>query len=137
MKKLLIVLALAILLVLPSAACGGSASVDIFFPVQKSGDLDQMTADVSGNLELVDGWLRLDSLGDSYLLIWPYGFSVRGEGEEIQVLDGEGQVAAVVGEAISVGGGETTVEVAESYTGRALSGEVDGPFWIVSEVVND
>jgi len=137
MKKLIIVLALAILLVVPSAACGGSASVDIFFPVQKSGDLNQMTADVSGNLELVDDWLRLESSGDSYLLVWPYGFSVRGEGGEIQVLDGDGQVVAVVGGAITVGGGETTVEIAESYAGKSFSGEVDGPFWIVSEVVSD
>jgi hypothetical protein len=136
MKKRLIVLALAMLLILPSAACGGSA-VDVFFPVQKSGDLSQMTAEVSGNLELVDGWLRLESSDGSYLLIWPYGFSVHGEEGQIQVLDGEGQIAAVDGGAITVGGGETTAEIAESYVGLALSGEVDGPFWIVSEVVSD
>jgi hypothetical protein len=133
MKKLIIVLMLMVLVLVP-VACSGS--VDIFFPVQKSG-LDQMTADLEGSLELVDGWLRLEAFGSGYLLVWPYGFSVHGEGEEIQVLDGDGQVVAIVGESIRVGGGESTVEIVESYIGKSLPDDCQGPFWIVSEVIND
>jgi hypothetical protein len=130
-KKLIIGLLLIVLVLVP-VAC--TSSVDIFFPVQKSG-FDQMDALLEGNLELVDSWLRAESLDSSYLLIWPYGFSVRGEGEEIQVLDGDGQVVAVVGESIKVGGGESTAEIVEKYIGKSLPDDCEGPFWIVSEVV--
>ncbi len=133
MKKLIIGLLLIVLVLVP-VAC--TTTVEIFFPVQQSG-FDQMTADFDGNLELVDGWLRGRSLGSDYLLIWPYGFSVRGEGEEIQVLDGDGQVVAIEGEAIKVGGGEATAGIVEKYIGRSLPDDLSGPFWIVSEVIND
>jgi hypothetical protein len=134
MKKVIIGLLLVVLVLVPVACTG---TVEIFFPTQKSGDLDQMTADFNGDLELDDGWLRVESFGSDYLLIWPYGFSVRGEGKEIQVLDGDGQVVATVGEAIKVGGGESTLEIVEMYIGKSLPDDCTGPFWIVSEVVND
>jgi hypothetical protein len=132
MKKLIIGLLLMVLVLVP---LGCTVTVEVFFPVQQSG-LDQMTADVKGDLELDDDWLRLESWGDSCVLIWPYGFSVRG-GEDIEVLDGDGQVVAVVGEAIKVGGGEATAETAENYIGKSLPDDLAGPFWIVSEVIND
>jgi hypothetical protein len=133
MKKLIIGLLLMVLVLVP---VGCSETVEVFFPVQQSG-FDQMTADFDGNLELVDGWLRARSFGSDYLLIWPYGFSVRGEDKDIQVLDGDGQVVAIVGEAIKVGGGETTAKIVEKYIGKLLPDDLEGPFWIVSEVVND
>ena len=133
MKKLIIGLALLVLVLL-LVACG-SSTVEIFFPVQKSG-LDQMDALLEGNLELVDGWLRVQSSDSDYLVIWPYGFSVQGEGKEIQVLDGDSQVVAIVGEPIRVGGGESTVEIVESYIGKSLPDDCAGPFWIISEVLS-
>jgi hypothetical protein len=134
MKKLIIVLALVVLLLLPSAACHGS--VDVFFPVQKNNILGQMPVELSGNLELVDGWLRLESSDSDYVLIWPLGFSVHGEGKEIQVLDSDEVVVAIVGEPIRVSGGEYTLEIVESYIGQSLPEDCDGPFWIVSAVIN-
>jgi len=133
MKRLIIGL-LLVLLVLVPVAC--TTTVEIYFPVQKSG-LAQMDVLLEGNLELDDGWLRAQSSDSSYLLIWPYGFSVQGEGEEIQVLDGDGQVVAIVGEAIKVDGGESTVEIVEMYIGRLLPDDCAGPFWLVSGVIND
>jgi hypothetical protein len=133
MKKLIIGLLLMVLVLVP-VAC--TVTVEVFFPVQQSG-FDQMDALLQGNLELDDDWLRLETASSSYVLIWPYGFSVRGGEDEIQVLDGDGQVVAVVGEAIKVGGGEVTAETAENYIGKLLPDDLGGPFWIVSEVVND
>jgi hypothetical protein len=133
MKKVIIGLLLVVLVLVPVACTG---TVEIFFPVQQSG-FDQMDALMQGNLEMDDGWLRAGSSASDYLLIWPYGFSVRGEGKEIQVLDGDGQVVATVDEAIKVGGGETTLEIVEKYIGKSLPDDCTGPFWIVSEVVND
>jgi hypothetical protein len=134
MKKLIIGLLLIVLVLVP-VAC--TVTVEVFFPVQKSSDLDQMTADFNGNLELDEDWLRVETASSSYVLIWPYGFSVRGGEDEIQVLDGDGQVVAIVGEVIKVGGGEATEEIAEKYIGKLLPDDLEGPFWIVSEVVNE
>ncbi|MGD9117829.1 MAG: hypothetical protein PVJ08_03720 [Dehalococcoidia bacterium] len=135
MKKLIIGLLLVLLVLVP---VGCTSTVEIFFPVQQSG-FDQMDALLEGNLELDDdGWLRAESGNSRYVLIWPYGFSVRGEDEEIQVIDGDGQVVAIEGEAIKVGGGEgASVEIVEMYIGKSLPDSCDGPFWIVSEVIND
>lgn len=134
MKKLIIGLLLVILVLVP---VGCSKTIEVFFPVQQNSGPGQMDALLEGNLELDDGgWLRAEADGGSYVLIWPNGFSVQG-GEEIQVLDGDGQVVAIVGEAIKVGGGETTEEIAEMYTGKGIPDDVGGPFWIVSEVINE
>lgn len=134
MKKLIIVLALVVLLIIP-VACKGS--VEVYFPMQSNSSLDQMDAELEGNLELVDSWLRLQSADGDYVLVWPDGFSVRGEDKEIQVLDSLGQVVAVVGEALTVGGGESTRETVESYIGIPLPADAEGPYWIVSEVISD
>jgi hypothetical protein len=124
------------LVVVLSTAVACSSSPVAFFPVQKSG-FDQMTALFEGRLELVDGYLRVVDSHSSYLAIWPHGFSVRTEGDEIQVLDGDGQVVAIVGEAINVGGGEgANVEIVEKYIGQSLPEGCTGPFWIVSVVVS-
>jgi hypothetical protein len=132
MKKLFIGLLLMVLVLVP---VGCTVTSEVFVPVQKNSDLDQMTADFSGNLELDDGWLRLESAGSSHVLIWPYGYSVRGGEDEIQVLDGDGQVVAVVGEAIKVGGGEVPISIVEKYIGLSLPDDCEGPYWIVSEVI--
>jgi hypothetical protein len=107
-------------------------SAGIFFPVQKSG-FDQMLAELHGEVVLDNGYLRVAD----YLLIWPYGFSLHTEGEEIQVIDGNGQVVGRVGDQIDVGGGESTVEIVEKYIGQLLPDDCVGPYWIVSVVVND
>lgn len=133
MKRLIIGLLLVALLLVP---VGCTVTTEVYFPTQKSG-LDQMDALLQGNLELDDGWLQAEAGNSSYVLIWPYGFTVRGEGKEIQVIDGEGQVVAIVGEAIKVGGGEATLETVEQYTGNAFPDELAGPYWIVSEVVDE
>jgi hypothetical protein len=135
MKKLIVGLLLAVLVLVPM---GCTVTTEVYFPTQKSDGLEQMTALLEGNLELGDdGWLRAESNNSSHVLIWPYGFTVRGEGKEIQVLDGDGQVVAIVGKAIKVGGGETTEEIAEMYTGKGIPDDLAGPFWLVAEVIND
>ena len=140
MRRTTILLSVAISLMLvvvlgTAAACNDGSPV-AFFPVQKESGLEQMLALLEGRLELVDGYLRVVHSHGSYLAIWPHGFSVRAEGSEIQVLDGDDQVVAIVGETIKVGGGETTAEVVELYIGKSLPDDCVGPFWIVSEMVN-
>lgn len=107
----------------------------LFFLVQKEIPSVHMTALAEGTLVQDGGYLRLKRDIDSALLIWPYGFTQRTEGGEIQVFDGSGRVVARVGDNIKVGGGEVSAKMAEQYIGRPLPADCPGPYWIVSEVV--
>jgi hypothetical protein len=133
-----------VLVVVPIVAIGchdNTPSLTPFFPVQKSG-LDQMLSLAEGKLVLDNGYLRIKRIlalrfiGESDLLIWPYGYSLRIEGKEIQVIDSDGQVVARVGDRIKVGGGEVPAEIVEKYIGQPLPDDCKGPYWIVSEVVD-
>lgn len=142
-RKVLILLSMLIIVLSTSFACNDNStsisSSSPFFPVQKAG-LDGMTALLEGKLELDNGYLRVKYFDNNYLLIWPYGFSLRTEGEEIQVIDSNGQVVARVGDKIRVGGGERTGEKAKEFIEKyiveqPLPDDCQSPYWIVAGVV--
>ncbi|MCJ7655265.1 MAG: hypothetical protein MUO97_08235 [Dehalococcoidia bacterium] len=110
---------------------------DFFFPVQKEG-LAQMLTLAKGRLVIENSCLRLKPIiGSSYLLIWPYGYSLHTEGKIIEVIDGNGNIVAHVGDTIKVGGGEAvSVEIVMIYTSQQLPDNCEGPYWLVNEVVN-
>jgi len=100
---LAIVCVLLVVLIMTTACLnnsGNNLSSSLFFPVQKIG-LDQMDALLVGKLELDNGYLRMQYFNDNYLLIWPYGFSLLTEGEEIQVINRTGQLVARLGTGLS------------------------------------
>lgn len=144
-RKALIFLCMLAAILSTAVACNdNSASISkspSYFPVQKAG-MNTMEALLEGvRLELDDnGCLRVKYFDDNYLLIWPHGFSIRTEGEEIQVIDDNGQVVACVGDKINVGGGEFPGEKAreyieESIVEQPLPDDCPGPYWIVGETV--
>lgn len=66
-----------------------------------------MLALFEGTLTLEDGCLRLqDGTEEGYAAVWPSGFSFRAEGDEVTIVDSEGELVARVGERLLVGGGE-------------------------------
>lgn len=80
----------------------------IAFPRQKpaEGERVAMMAQLIGTLRLEGACLQVQSLGGEVLLpIWPPEFTLRAEGEQVLVIDGEGQVAARAGEEVYLGGG--------------------------------
>ena len=140
-RKALVLLCMLVAVLSTAAACNDNStnisSSTPYFPVQKPG-IDGMTALMEGRLELENGYLRVDK----YLLIWPHGFSLRTEGEEILIIDGNGQVVARVGDKITLGGGEVSIPeeeakefIEKSITGKPLPDNCTGPYCIVSEVV--
>jgi len=144
-RKVLILLFMLIIILSTSFACNDdSTSISkspSYFPVQKAG-MDIMTGEFEGKLVLDNGCLRVKHFdySYSYLLIWPHGFSLRTEGEEIQVIDSNGQIVARVGDEIYVGGGETPGEKArehieESIVEQPLPDDCLGPYWIVGGTV--
>ena len=96
-----------------------------------------MQAEMVGQLALVDGCLRIESIFDdtSYLPVWPPEFALGSEGDQIQVLDGTGQAVARVGEEVYMGGGEGSASVMAECVRQQLPAACIGPYWIVGEGV--
>jgi hypothetical protein len=91
-----------------------------------------MLADLRGELVVADGCVRINSIdGDSYLPIWPFGFSLQVKDNSIQILDATGLVVAQVGDNLLVGGGVMPSEHIEDYSAQPIPGNCPDPFWIV------
>lgn len=85
-----------------------------------------------GKLTLVDGCFRiigeLESTGKA--IAWPYDFNFRRKDGRIEILNGQNQVVARVGDEIMVGGGGTELW----YRGQIKTNEPGpnrcaGPYW--------
>jgi hypothetical protein len=107
----------------------------VAFPRQEpvEGVREAMEAELIGELMLVDGCLQIQSVyGDGrYLPIWPPDFTLNGRDEEIEVLDGTGQVMARVGEEVYMGGGEGSAGALPDCVHQQLPPGCTGPYWIV------
>lgn len=120
------------------------SSSSIYFPKKRAG-LSGGEALMEGQLVLENGYIRLIYIFDveptyvetSYFLIWPYGFSLNTESEEIKILDENGNEVARVGENILVGGGEAPAAEVKVYMERELPDDAEGPYWIVSDVIDN
>lgn len=126
---------------LMATACSGNSGTaslpDTFFPQQRDTPNVYMEALLVGELTLVDGCLRLnDSDGNSFLLIWPPGFSLRNEKDIVQVVDDTGQFVAQVGDNLEVGGGEMPGGYISQYLTQPLPSGCSGPYWIVGIGIN-
>jgi hypothetical protein len=103
----------------------------IAFPRQKpvEGFRVCMEAALAGTLRLEGACLYVQSLGGGSLLpIWPPEFTLRVEGERVLVIDGEGQVAAHVGEEVYMGGGGG---VADEWVLQQIPPACQGEYFIV------
>jgi antitoxin component of RelBE/YafQ-DinJ toxin-antitoxin module len=119
--------------------CATPAVPGVAFPRQGpiEGPRVVMEAELIGQLVLVDGCLRIDSIhgAESLLPIWPPEFGLAAEGDEIQVLDGEGQVVALVGEEVYMGGGGGSAAGLAECVQQQLPATCTGPYWIVGDGV--
>ena len=112
----------------------------IFFPKQKpvEGEREVMTAELFGELAVLEGCLRVASFSGSntdYLLVWPPDFRLSTEGGGIQVLNEAGQVVARVGEKVRMGGGQISYpQHLGEYVLRHLPPSCPGPYWVVGSV---
>ncbi len=105
----------------------------IAFPRQEptEGFRVAMEAALAGTLQLEEGCLRVRSLheGRSMLPIWPPEFTLRAEGDQVLVIDGEGQVVARAGEEVYMGGG--SVPVTDEWVLQQIPPACQGDYWIV------
>ena len=113
--------------------CATPAVPGVAFPRQAPLVAVVVEAQLIGDLRLVDGCLRVKDIysGDSILPIWPPEFTLRAENDQLQVLDGDDQVVARVGEEVYMGGGEVSSPSLPDCVRQQLPAECSGPYWIV------
>ncbi len=113
--------------------CATPAVPGVAFPRQAPLVSVFMEAQLIGELLLVDGCLRVKDIynGDSFLPIWPPEFTLGAENDQLQVLDGRGQVVAHVGEEVYLGGGEASSPSLPDCVRQQLPASCSGPYWIV------
>jgi len=119
--------------------CAPPSVPGVSFPRQEpvEGMRATMAAELIGDLVLVDGCLRVNSIyGDvSYLPVWPPEFTLRAEGDEIQVHDGDDQVVARVGQEVYMSGGEGAAASIPDCVREQLPAACTGPHWTVGDTV--
>jgi hypothetical protein len=119
--------------------CEDTIVLGVAFPRQEpvEGLREVMEAELIGDLVLVDGCLRVDSLynDDAYLPIWPPDFTLVLENEFSVVLDGDGNLVGRVGEEIYMGGGMGSERALVECQRQQMPDACGGPYWVVGEGV--
>src|SRR5258706_5805800 len=108
----------------------------LFFPQQKETPNAIMDALLVGKLMLVNDCLRVnDENNNSFLPIWPQGFSARLNDGIIEVVDENDQLIAQVDDNLRIGGGEMPGQSIKGYTLQPLPDNCPGPYWIVGDKI--
>lgn len=111
----------------------------IYFLRQKPSDAPDMTALNEGRLVLSERCLYLQSEDGNltHAAIWPFEFSLTGEGGSVQILNEDKAVVAQVGNQIRVSGGEVPQlpleDFEENFIGTAT--QCTAPYWRINNDV--
>jgi hypothetical protein len=116
-----------------------------YMPIRMSNSqpLSSFNSNITGQLVLENNLLRLKILhGKNYLAFWPYGYSLRLEGQKYRVYDEQGQPTVWAGannyydgDIIDLNGRELSAEDAASSIGLpSLPNFWNGPYWLVYSV---
>jgi hypothetical protein len=89
------------------------------------------TALMVGTVVEQDGCIRVRTDDDprGHLLVWQPGHRIRRNGEQVEIVDGRGEVIARVGGPINIGGGE--MPAVENYLKAPIPPACSGPYWMV------
>ena len=86
-----------------------------------------MEALLTGELELVDGYLRVNES----IIIWQPDYFVHNNNGTIEIWDRDGVVVGRVGKEIYMGGGSAgTIEQINPTLKEPLPTDIEGPFWL-------
>lgn len=103
-----------------------------YFPVQKEIPEAFLLALLPGKLVLDEEYLRVN---DS-LILWPYGYTLEIQEDDIWVADEEGRRVARVGDWIEIGGGFIPEEYVEEKIGDTLPESCTGPFFLGNPLID-
>ncbi len=103
----------------------------IYFPRQAPTNV-YLTALMEGTLILdSNGCLRVEGArGDAPLVLWRYGFTLRVEGDRIEVHNDKGQAVARVGEPVQMGGGSAPNPIDDGLPIATCP----GPYWTLGDI---
>lgn len=111
----------------------------VVFPRQEyvEGPREMMAAELIGKLELVDGYLQVDSLyGDGRIIpVWPAEYTLAYEDYVLTIFDGDGNPLIRVGEEVYMGGGEGYGSGLLECVRQQLPDSYKGKFWYVGDGV--
>jgi hypothetical protein len=111
----------------------------IFLPKQPFAE-STMEALIDGLLIEVNGCLRItdDNYVEGFLIVWPYDTDIKIAGESIDLLNGDGQVVARVGEALRIAGGAMESMPSMARYDDLIPGlpidDCTGPYWVAGEL---
>lgn len=123
----------------PSELLGSSLIQDVVFLTQNVEPEAVMDALFEGDVVLDDvGCLRLDA-PDRHTVVWPVGFSLEVDGDDLTVRDAEGRTVGSIGGTFRLGGGEVErlhegIAMAPSDKTKAEE-RCPGRYWIVGEAL--
>jgi hypothetical protein len=136
-KRLLLIVSILVIIFASILSCSNNSADKTqpvpYFPVQKNVPQIMYLMLLHGTLVMdKDGYLRVNVTKDlPALVIWPYGYSLKIEGKEIQVINDKGQIVAKVGDTVTLGGGFVPlVSDVEERIGHALPKNATGPYFI-------
>ncbi len=150
MKRKVIILSLVLLAVLSAVAgsCGGKVNlitsttaptvlpprtVVIKFYAEKEPAKAYLLSLLGGKLMIDDnGYIRVEGVNGQALIVWPYDYNIKQDGEDIWILDENGKEIYRVGDEVTVGGGFGGKDTAEQRIGAALPQDCKGPYWIAA-----
>ena len=119
---------------LPTATPGLSNT--IFFPHQKiiNGEWAAMEALTRGTLVLDNNCIRLERNNSlaNYLLIWPPDFNISNENSTIQIVNGDGNIVAAIGDRVEMSGGEISLlSMLDNSIQEQVPPQCTGPYWLM------
>jgi hypothetical protein len=77
----------------------------------------------------------VDDFGQSYLILWPYGFSYVPKQGKIAILDKDRNVLVFVGDNIRLSGGEILNAEFEKHNPGIVQKECVGQYWLSGSLV--
>jgi hypothetical protein len=106
----------------------------IYFPRQKktNGEWAAMDALTRGTLVLTDICIRLerDKSLANYLLIWPPDFNIHFENSAVEIVDGNGEIVASIGEYVQMSGGEIqSLSFLDKSIQEQVPSQCPAPYW--------
>ncbi|TFD86738.1 hypothetical protein [Cryobacterium psychrotolerans] len=124
----LAVLGSAVALVTALSAC---SSAPLRLVTSDTSALSGMEALLRGTLAVDgDGCVQAKTAGDPVTLVWPRGYTVRGDSRSFEVLDGSKNVVASSGSSLAIGGGGADT-FSDKWTERDCA---KGKLWLVGGV---
>lgn len=111
---------------------------DLFLPQLRTRSSTFMQALLQGKLTAKEGCLRVSSSNEEagILIIWQPDYFLNKNGDNIEILNRDGQVVARVGEEISIGGGEVPLAgELERQLRESIPSQCKGPYWLMGDIV--